>query len=279
MSAIVKFEDQRQKSEMEIFQELVDVAIKSGNYANKSKDHLLNLMFTAKELGIPPMKAINGGFYIVQGKVCMATWLMVDRIREAGHSIRIPEWTSEKCIVMGIRKDNGDSIKFEFTMEDAKRAKLTEKQPWKEYPKHMLYARAMSTIGRVLFPDVVGNVYSEDEMDGFIEEDKNKNKKRKNTQQQLEEVISEEVTIQAEIEQPIPTLEKDQVDHIRDLIQQYSALKPELLENILKWVGVTSLEDVPMDKYHQIVTGITSKYGSKVTRLDQGMLPACNTNS
>ncbi len=160
MTSLVKHEEQQ---EIDYFRSLTQIAQKSGNYGNMSPDVMLNIMLTAKDLGISPLKALNGGFYVVNGKISMSTALMADRIRKEGHSIKIPEWTSEKCIMIGVRKDNGDSIKFEFTMEDAARAGLTGSPTWKKFPKQMLYNRAMSTLARTLFPDVVGNAYSEDE--------------------------------------------------------------------------------------------------------------------
>jgi len=160
MSEVVKY--QQQKQELDYFRTLAGVASKGGTH-NMAPETLMNIMLTAKDLGISPMKAINGGFYVVNGKISMSTALMADRIRKEGHSIRIPEWTSQKCVILGVRKDNGDSVKFEFTMEDAQAAGLTSSPTWKKFPKQMLYNRAMSTMARVLFPDVVGNAYSEDE--------------------------------------------------------------------------------------------------------------------
>lgn len=160
MGAIVKHEEQKQ--ELDYFRNLASIASKSGTNS-MAPETMLNIMLTARDLGISPMKAINGGFYVVNGKISMSTALMADRIRKEGHSIKIPEWSSKKCAVLGTRKDNGDSIKFEFTMEDAAAAGLTNSPTWKKFPKQMLYNRAMSTLARTLFPDVVGNAYSEDE--------------------------------------------------------------------------------------------------------------------
>lgn len=139
------------------------MASKSGNYNGMNEMTILNIMLSAKDLGVSPHKALNGGFYVVNGKISMSTALMADRIRKEGHSIKIPEWTSQKCTIIGVRKDNNDSIKFEYTMEDATSAGLTNSPTWKKFPKQMLYNRAMATLARTLFPDVVGNAYSEDE--------------------------------------------------------------------------------------------------------------------
>jgi hypothetical protein len=160
MNPLVHFE--KQKQEIDYYRTLAAIAAKS-NTTQLSPEVMLNIMLTARDLGISPLKAVNGGFYVVNGKISMSTALMADRIRKEGHSIRIPEWTSEKCVMIGIRKDNGDSVKFEFTMQDAQTAGLTNSPTWKKFPKQMLYNRAMSTLARTLFPDVVGNAYSEDE--------------------------------------------------------------------------------------------------------------------
>lgn len=162
MSEIQKY--QNKDEDLNYFKTLTEIAQKSGGITkDMSREMMLNIMLTAKDFGISPMKALNGGFYVVKGKISMSTALMVDRIRAAGHSIKITEWTAQKCVIIGIRKDNGDSVKFEYTMEDANQAQLTGGDSWKKYPKHMLYNRCMSTIARSLFSDVVGNCYSEDE--------------------------------------------------------------------------------------------------------------------
>jgi hypothetical protein len=138
--------------------------MKSGKYPPEMNEAtMLNIMLTARDLGISPLKALNGGFYIVNGKISMSTNLMIDRIRSEGHSIKIIEWTREKCVVIGKRKDNDDSCKVEYTMEDAQLAGLLNSPTWKKHPKSMLSARAHSMLARVLFPDVVGSAYSEDE--------------------------------------------------------------------------------------------------------------------
>lgn len=160
MSNITKFEEKKQ--EIDYYKTLAAIAAKSGT-TQMSPETILNIMLTAKDLGISPLKALNGGFYVVNGKISMSTAMMADRIRKEGHSIKIPEWTSQKCVIIGIRKDNDDSVKFEFTMDDAHTAGLTNSPTWKKFPKQMLYNRAMATLARTLFPDVVGNAYSEDE--------------------------------------------------------------------------------------------------------------------
>jgi hypothetical protein len=161
MNEIVSYE-QAPKMDLAYFNQVCDIAYKSKCYGSIAKETMLNLCMTAHDLGIPISKALNGGFHIVQGKIVMSAGLMNDMIRKAGHSLNI-ELLDTKCSITGRRKDNGDSIKIEYSMKDAEVAGLANSPTWKKHPKDMLYNRAMTKVGRMLFSDVIGNAYSEDE--------------------------------------------------------------------------------------------------------------------
>lgn len=160
-SEITKYE-QAPRMDLDYFNQICDIAYKSKCYGAIAKETMLNLCITAHDLGIPISKALNGGFHIVQGKIVMSAGLMNDMIRKAGHSLII-EMTDNKCSIMGRRKDNGDTIKIEYSLKDAEVAGLLSSPTWKKHPKDMLYNRAMTKVGRMLFSDVIGNAYSEDE--------------------------------------------------------------------------------------------------------------------
>lgn len=161
MTQLIKYEEQKQR--INTYKELATIAVRSGCYGQMSVDQATNVMLSAADLGVSPMKALNGGFHVIKGKITMAGHLISDRIRSAGHSIKVVEHTRDKCVIIGVRKDNQDSYKSEFDMEDAKLAGLVASPTWKSYPKDMLYNRAIARLGRVLFSDVVGACYSEDE--------------------------------------------------------------------------------------------------------------------
>lgn len=257
MSTLVKFQEQKQ--ELDYFRTLASVASQGGT-SNMSPETLMNIMLTAKDLGISPMKAINGGFYVVNGKISMSTALMADRIRKEGHSIKISEWTSQKCVVIGVRKDNSDSVKFEFTMEDAQTAGLTNSPTWKKFPKQMLYNRAMSTLARTLFSDVVGNAYSEDEKWDIINvppekrplEDPDDEIELKSAPQCLEQACSEAETIEKIGEAEITTL--------TDLLQR---LDEESNKSFLDWIkksfNASSIHDIPKSFYEKCTVSLNAK--------------------
>ena len=163
MTQVIKFEEQQTK--IKTFEKLAQIAVSSGCYGSMSIAQAMNIMFSAYDLGISPHKALNKGLVIIKGAVTMSANLISDRIRRAGHSVKVVEYSREKCVCIGVRKDNGDSFKSEYDWEDAKTAGLIGKDNWKNYPKDMLYSRAISRLGRVLFADVVGACYSEDERD------------------------------------------------------------------------------------------------------------------
>ncbi len=138
---------------------------------------VMTLMLSARELGISPMSALNGGLNIIQGKVEISARMMNALIRRAGHSIKTLECTDTMCKLQGKRSDNGDTEDVTFSIEDAKKAGLVKPGGgWSKYPSDMLYARALSRLARRLYPDVIGCSYVEGEIiDAKVEVVRNDN--------------------------------------------------------------------------------------------------------
>ena len=104
--------------------------------------------------------------HVVEGKPEISAEGMVALIRRAGHSVT-GEVSPEGATVRGRRGDNGDEMAYTFTQADAERAALAGKTNWKRYPSSMLWARAVSQLGRMLFPDVLlGVSYVKGEISG-----------------------------------------------------------------------------------------------------------------
>jgi hypothetical protein len=250
-SNIVKAENNSNLNELKM---LAKIAFESKQYAGQSEMSLLNLMLTAHSLGISPLKGINSGFYIVNGKVSMSTTLMADMIRRAGHSIKILEMSNKQCVIIGQRKDNGDSLKFEYTMEDASLAGLLGSPTWKKYPKQMLYNRCMSTVARTLFSDVIGNAYDPDEHQDI--------KNIPAEKRPLVDPDSEMVTLEmvdtetGEISKP-EGLNEDQVNEIKSLIVQVGDEDTE--KKLLDYFKVETFKDMTRDQYEKCVKSLEKK--------------------
>jgi hypothetical protein len=124
------------------------------------------IMARAKALGIHPFEALNGGFYVVSGRVGMSTEMMAALVRQRGHSIRKDPKSTNECVILhGKRADTGDEWTCKFDKDDAIAAGLWGGATWKKYPGVMLYNRCMSMLFRQLFPDLsLGAGYVEDEL-------------------------------------------------------------------------------------------------------------------
>lgn len=126
---------------------------------------IMMILLAARELGIPPMQALNGGIHIIQGKVEISARMMGAMIRKSGHKIIIEESTNEICVLKGVRGDTKETETTSFTIAEAQRAGLVKAGGgWTKYPQDMCFARALSRLARRLFSDVVGIGYVEGEI-------------------------------------------------------------------------------------------------------------------
>lgn len=139
------------------------------------KPGIVSKWLAAKELGLAPMAALNGGLYYVQGQICISATAMNALIRKRGHSIQKVQHNDTLCELKGTRKDNGDTANSIFTIEQAKKAGLIKGgSPWEKYPSRMLFNRALSNLAKDLFPDCIQGVEVDADFDEIeiIEEPK-----------------------------------------------------------------------------------------------------------
>lgn len=131
-------------------------------------DAVMAAVLFGHEHDLGPMQALQH-IHVVDGKTGCSAELMRAMVARAGHTVRFVEYGADKVTLQGRRSDNGDEMSITWTMEDAQRAQLTGKDPWKKYPRTMLANRATSELCRMLFPDVIlGLDYVAEEIDGQI---------------------------------------------------------------------------------------------------------------
>jgi DNA-binding protein Fis len=131
-----------------------------------TKEKIAVLIMKAKELNMPALEAISH-LYVVNQKVAIDSSGMLALILRSGLAKKIHfggDGTSAWCEME--RKDGVISFKYTFTIEDAKRAGLLSKESWQKYTKELLVARAISGCARKVFPDVVGGLYTVEELGG-----------------------------------------------------------------------------------------------------------------
>lgn len=152
--------------EMMVFQTMAKAAVDSKMYRGVGDQAgVMMIMLSARELGIPPCQALNGGINIINGKAEISARMMSALIRKAGHEIKVKEISDNGCTLIGVRKDTGESQEATFTIADAQKAGLVKPGGgWAKWPSDMCFARALSRLARQLFSDVIGIGYVEGEI-------------------------------------------------------------------------------------------------------------------
>jgi len=122
-----------------------------------------------RELGIPPMAAING-IGVINGKPVAGAELMLALLyRDHGdEAVRVIRSDAEACEIAYRRRGWSKPERFAFSIEDAKRAGLAGGQTWTKYPQAMLRARCISAVARMAFPDSIGGMYTPEELGATV---------------------------------------------------------------------------------------------------------------
>lgn len=108
-------------------------------------------------------------YHVIEGTASMRPEAMLGLVRSSGHSVTIrledAPGKGRQAVATGRRADNGDEHTAVFSAADAATAGLANKNNWKTYQDAMLTWRAVSSLCRFLFPDVVlGAGYTPEEI-------------------------------------------------------------------------------------------------------------------
>jgi hypothetical protein len=148
---------------------LGEIFVKSGMFKDTiSQAQAVVKILAGKELDLTPLQAMSN-LYIVNGKIGMASQLMASKIKSSGkYDYILNELTNENCTITFFEGKNGERKeigKSAFNKEDAAKCGLVNKESFKNYPKNMLFARALSNGFRWYCPDALKiNVYTEEEI-------------------------------------------------------------------------------------------------------------------
>ncbi len=123
-------------------------------------------MLVGHEMSIDPMAALQD-IDIVKGKIFVRYPQLIDQMIRKGFTVKWVERTNERAAIE-VARPGIDAETFEFTIQDAKQAGLTETKEGKEgmyqkRPRVMLSARAASEAYRMTGGR--GNVYTPEEKD------------------------------------------------------------------------------------------------------------------
>jgi len=145
---------------------LARLATTSGLCRVKRPEEAAVILLTGRELGLSPMQSLRG-IYVVNGAPVLSSDLLVAVVRRSGlcASWRVVESTPDACTITTIRQGESESTTKTWTMLDAKRAQITGKPIWSQYPAQMLRHRCAADLAREVYPDVVLGLYTPEEMD------------------------------------------------------------------------------------------------------------------
>jgi hypothetical protein len=227
--------------------ELATKLMQTKHYAKIGEEGIFAICMYAQSNGISQLAALNGELYFIQGKVGISAECMNKYIRKAGHSVSVKVLNDKGCTLIGKRKDTGDMAEVSFTYEDMKRA-------GKNYDKNLLdmyFARALSRLKRILFPDILTKVYEKGETEDIVRQEaaeESNVKQLYNTE--VEEVKKEMISIQQAIE-------------LNAILQECSdSVKSRFNDYMLNSLKIDVVEDFPLEKYATAKKGLIKERDS-----------------
>lgn len=127
----------------------------------KSPQAALFIILTGRDLGLSPVQSLRS-IHVIQGKIELAADQQLALFKRAGGRAEFAT-LSETAASLVLRHPNGDNHTETFTMEDAKRAGLTDGN-WKKYPKAMLRSRAITAGLKSIGFDATAGIYGPGEV-------------------------------------------------------------------------------------------------------------------
>ena len=155
--------------ELKTYNDLARVAqdvVKSGLTAFKSPEQAIVLMLQADAEGLHPMRAL-AEYNIIQGRPALRSDAMLARFQRSGGKVRWIERSDTAVEAEFYHPALMDPVRVRWTLDQAKKAGLANKQNWKQYPRQMLTARVISEGVRIAYPAVVTGVYTPEEVADF----------------------------------------------------------------------------------------------------------------
>ncbi len=147
---------------------LGEVFAASGMFPDvKTQAQAVVKIMAGKELMLSPFQSMSG-IYLVNGKLALQAGVMSSLVkRSTKYDYTVDELTETVCKISFYDTTKEDHRLLgisEFTFKDAAKAGLVNKDNWKNYPKNMLFARALSNGARWYCPDVICGWYTAEEL-------------------------------------------------------------------------------------------------------------------
>ena len=141
-------------------------------YRGKPEDAAVAIMY-GMELGLPPMASLQN-IAVVNGTPTIWGDAQLSLVQSSGsyewHKTSYAGTIEDETLTATFevkRKDMAESVVKEFSISDAKKARLWAKQgTWSSHPKQMLGYKARAFALREAFADILKGIHSKEEMEG-----------------------------------------------------------------------------------------------------------------
>ena len=143
-------------------QTMAVAVVKSQLFGMKTVEQATALMLIAQAEGYHPALAARD-YHIIQGRPTLKAETMMARFQQQGGKVEWKTLTDTEVTAV-FSHPSGGSATITWTIEQAKKASLTGKDNWKNYPRAMLRARVVSEGIRTVYPGVVLGVYTPEEV-------------------------------------------------------------------------------------------------------------------
>jgi len=145
-------------------QTMADAMAHSGLFGMKNPVQALALMLVAQAEGQHPA-SIAQDYDVIQGKATRKTHSVLSRFQAAGGRVEWHTLTEQEADAT-FSHPAGGSLRMTWTFDQAKKAGLTGKDNWKNYPRSMLRARCIAEGVRAVYPAALGGLMvAEEAMD------------------------------------------------------------------------------------------------------------------
>jgi hypothetical protein len=142
-------------------QSMASAMAKSGLFGMKTPEQALALMLVAQAEGQHPA-TIAQDYDIIQGRAARKTHSVLARFQQAGGSVQWHELTDTKADA-SFSHPQGGTLRMVWTIDQARKANLTGKDNWKNYPRAMLRARCIAEGVRAVYPAAIGGLLVSEE--------------------------------------------------------------------------------------------------------------------
>lgn len=145
-------EERKQIEKMPI-DKLSKIFYESGIFEDvKSEAQAVVKILAGQEIGLSPLESMMN-FYIVKNRVTATAKVIAALIKKSQYDYQIEKLDNEECCLIFFKNDK-EIGKSAFSLKDAARAGIINKDNWKNYPRNCLFARALTNGSRWYCPDV-----------------------------------------------------------------------------------------------------------------------------